>query len=164
MFNHSHSCNVIECINHEPNCTSISMPTWLVDLIHCNSVFMLVDSNSCYKLLIGLGRKSHHWLSKAPLQTLSEKSRFGFLNHLSHPHLGIPFLKSVELFCVISTTFTCNCVKVIKCLIACIISMYSTSATSTSICKTLALPLFQDCVMLYKWLHNDVIGTPKFGL
>ncbi len=26
MFNHSHSCNVIKCINDEPICSSISMP------------------------------------------------------------------------------------------------------------------------------------------
>jgi hypothetical protein len=116
-------------------------------------------------LLIGLGRVSHHWPSKAPLQAPSEKSRFGCLNYLSHPHLRVPFLKSVELFlCNFNSPSSAIVWRWSSAGFACIIFMYSTSATSTSFCRTLALPLFRDCVMLYKWLHNDVIGTPKFGL
>jgi len=105
-------------------------------LISCRCIPKL---NVCFvwkPILVNPSKKNHdifylfskfyqYWGCETPLQAPSEKSRFGFLNHLSHPHLGIPFLKSVELFCVISTTFKCNCVKVIKCLIACIIFMYS---------------------------------------
>lgn len=84
-----------------------------------------------------------------------------FLNHLNHPHLGVPFLKGVILCCVILVTLSFNCVNVKRCPIDYIFFTYKINATSSSLCKMLALHFFHDYESPYTWFHNDMTNMPN---
>ncbi len=90
----------------------------------------------------------------------NDRSRFYFLNHLNHPHLGTLFYKGVILSWAIFTTFNHGCVKVIGCPINYIFVTYSINATSSSFWNTLVFPLFCDYVIPYTWLRSDGTCTP----
>jgi len=104
-------------------------------------------------------RPCAHPISK-PWVTHNDRSRFCFLNHHSHPHLGTSFYKGVIFSWVIFTTFNCSWVKVIGCPINYIFVTYSINAVSSSFCNTLIFPLFYDYVIPYTWLQSDVTSTP----
>jgi hypothetical protein len=89
------------------------------------------------------------------------KSRFHFLNHHNHPHLGMPFLKRIVISWVIFATFSCNCVSM------------SLDAQSTEFFSHIPLvqlflifvthlfPFFSWlCLISYTQLRSDVIGAP----
>jgi hypothetical protein len=63
--------------------------------------------------------------------------------------------------CVIFVTLSFNCVDVKRCLLDYIFFTYKVIATSSSLCKKLALPFFHDYVSPYMWFHNDMKNMPN---
>jgi hypothetical protein len=84
-----------------------------------------------------------------------------FLNHLNHPHLGEPFLKWVIICLVILITLSFSCVNAKRCPFDYIFFTYKINATSSFLCKMLALHFFHDYVSPYTWFHNDITNMPN---
>ncbi len=99
-----------------------------------------------------------------PWATLKNRLGLRILNHLSHPHPKILFLKGVTLSCVIFATFNHSCLNPIECLITYIFFTYGTSDSSSPFPRTPYLSFLCNCVILYIWFLKDVRSMPTIQL